>query len=241
MAAKQIVPGVYAISLGIVNTFLITADDLTLIDTGVPGSAPKILAALRQLGRQPSDIRHIVLTHCHADHAGSLKPLQMESCAATYMHSADAALVREGQAARPVRPAPGLMNAAVFGLMMSRQSASMTVEPVVIDHEIRGGEELPVAGGLRVIATPGHTAGHISLLWPQHGGVLFVGDAGGNMFGLDYAPIYEDLAAGQRSLGTLAQLEFEVACFGHGRPLVAGAAQRFRQKWGRIAAAATRS
>ena len=240
MGATQIVPGVYGISLGFVNTFVIDAGDLTLIDTGIAGSAPRILAAVRRLGRQPADIRHIVLTHCHADHTGSLKALQIESGAATYMHSTDAALVREGQAARPLRPAPGLMNAAIFRLMMAGQSAPRTVEPVAIDHEIRDGEELPAAGGLQVIATPGHTAGHICLLWPHAGGVLFAGDAGGNMLGLSYAPIYEDLDAGQRSLGHLATLEFDVACFGHGRALVGGAAARFRQKWGRISPASTR-
>ena len=239
MGAQQIVPGVYAISLGIVNAFLIDVDGLTLIDTGLAGSTAKILGAVRGLGRQPSDLRHIVLTHCHADHTGSLKALQTERRAATYMHPADAALVRAGQATRPVRPAPGLVNTLVFRLLMARQSAPMTVEPVAIDHEVRDGAELPVAGGLRVIATPGHTAGHISLLWPHQGGVLFVGDAGGNMFGLGYAPIYEDLDMGQRSLGRLARLDFEVACFGHGRPLIGGAAARFRQKWGRIAPAST--
>jgi len=237
MAAKPIAPGVYAISLGIVNTFLIDAGDLTLIDTGVPGSAPRILAALPGLGRRPSDIRHIVLTHCHADHTGSAQALQTETGAATYMHPVDAALVREGQAARPLRPAPGLINAGIFRLMTARQSAPMTIEPVAIDHEVGDREELPIAGGLRVIATPGHSAGHISLLWPQHGGVLFAGDAGGNMFGLGYAPIYEDLDMGQRSLGRLARLDFDVACFGHGGALIGGAAARFREKWGRIAPA----
>ncbi|MBA3946854.1 MAG: MBL fold metallo-hydrolase [Herpetosiphonaceae bacterium] len=240
MTAKQLVPGVYAISLGFVNTFVIDAGELTLIDTGLAGSASRILAALRQLGRQPADLQHIILTHCHADHTGSLRKLQQESGAIIFMHPVDAALVGEGQASRPVRPAPGLMNAVVFQLMMMRQSSVATVEPVTVDHEVQDGEELPIAGGLQVIATPGHTVGHISLLLPQHGGVLFVGDAAGNMFGLSYSPIYEDLDAGQHSLGQLATLEFDVACFGHGRAIIGGAAAQFRQKWGRIAPPITR-
>ncbi len=53
MVAKQVVAGVYALSLGPVNAFLIDDDGLTLIDTGVPGSSDAILQAVRELGRQP--------------------------------------------------------------------------------------------------------------------------------------------------------------------------------------------
>jgi hypothetical protein len=50
-----------------------------------------------------------------------------------------------------------------------------------------------------------------------------------------YAPIYEDFAAGRDSLARLASLDFEVACFGHGRAIVGGAAEHFRQKWSKRA------
>ena len=76
MGVKQIVPRVYAISLGFVNTFVIDVDGLTLIDTGVSSSVERIIAAVRALGRQPTEIKHILLTHCHADHTGSLQALK---------------------------------------------------------------------------------------------------------------------------------------------------------------------
>lgn len=232
MSVKQIVPGLHAVSLGIVNAFLIDDGELTLIDTGVPGSARKILSAVRQLGRRPTDIRHIVVTHCHADHSGSLNELKQATGASAAMHPLDAALVRDGRSGRPMRPAPGLVNALIFRVMVSRGSAPMAVEPAPIEHELRDGAELPFANGMRVIHTPGHSAGHISLLWPRHGGVLFVADACANMFGLAHSPIYEDLAEGRRSLGRLASLDFATVCFGHGRAIVGGAAGRFRAKWG---------
>src|SRR6476660_9403720 len=73
MALKQLAPGAYMLPLGFVNAFFLEGrDGLVLIDTGIPGSAEKILAAVRELGRQPADIRHILLTHVHADHTGSL-------------------------------------------------------------------------------------------------------------------------------------------------------------------------
>jgi len=76
-------------------------------------------------------------------------------------------------------------------------------------------------------------AAQVAFLWPEQGGVLFAADAAANMLGLGYAPIYEDLEEGRASLAKLASLEFEVACFGHDRAIVAAAARRFRQKWGR--------
>jgi len=55
MAATQIVPGLYVISAGPVNKFLLESPDgCTLIDTGLPGSADKILQAIGDLGKQPS-------------------------------------------------------------------------------------------------------------------------------------------------------------------------------------------
>lgn len=230
--AEQVVPGVYRISLGIVNAFLLeSADGLTLIDTGIPGSTEKILAAVRELGKQPDDVHHLLVTHCHADHTGSLAVLKAATGAPAYMHPADAALVREGRAGRPVRPAPGLMPRVMF-TMMSLRGAPATTEATTIEYEINDGQILPIAGGIQVIHAPGHSAGQVAFLWPQQGGVLFVADAAGNMGNrLGPSIIYEDLDLGMRTLTRLAQLPFEVACFGHGAPIKAGACHQFRQKW----------
>ena len=71
----------------------------------------------------------------------------------------------------------------------------------------------------------------MAFLWPEHGGVLIAADAAANVFGLGLSPVYEDLDEGRRSLGKLAGLDFEVACFGHGKPIPSGASRRFAQKW----------
>lgn len=231
MSIKQIVPHVYAIPLGIVNAFLIEADDLTLIDTGVPGSAPKILDAVRSLGRRPDEIRHILVTHCHGDHSGSLAALKAATGAPAYMHPADAALVREGKAARRMWPGPGLLARIVVPLMM-RGAAKMRVDPAQIEHEVQDGEDLPIAGSIQAIHVPGHCAGQLAFLWPREGGVLFAADAAANMLGrLGPSIVYEDYAEGLRSLARLAALDFTVACFGHGSAISSGAAGRFRRKW----------
>ena len=242
MASRQIVPRVYEVSLGFVNAFLIDADGLTLIDTGVAGSTGKILGAVRALGRQPQDIRHILVTHCHADHTGSLSELKAATGAPAYMHPVDAEMVRAGRATRPMRPGPGIFNHLLFRLFMARRRAApTTIQPTSIEREVQDGEELPIAGGIRAIHTPGHTAGHLSFYWPHQGGVLFVGDAAAHMFGLGYAPFYEDIQQGQQSLARLAGRDFAVACFGHGKALIGGAAARFRRKWPVAARAAVKA
>lgn len=229
MAAKQVVEGVYALSLGPVNAFLIDDDGLTLIDTGVPGSADKILEAVRALGRQPSDIRRILVTHCHADHSGSLAALVRATGAPAYMHPEDAALVRTGKAGRPMKPV-GLLGRIIVPLFM--RGAPMIVEPAAVEHEVHDGDELPFASGLRAVHVPGHCAGQLAFLWPRRGGVLFAADAAANMVRLGPSIVYEDVEQGKRSLRKLAALQFETACFGHGRAITSGAGERFRKKWG---------
>ena len=230
MTVKQIAPNVYVIPLGFVNAFLIDGDDLTLIDTGIPGSGEKILQAVHELDKQPADIRHILVTHCHSDHTGSLATLKEATSAPAYMHPTDAALVRVGESMRPYKPSPNILHKLMVRLLM--QSRPSGIEPVAIEHEVEDGAELDIAGGIKAIHAPGHCAGQLAFLWPHHGGVLFAADTASNMLRLGWAIIYEDLEEGKRSLAKLATLDFEVACFGHGQAIVGGAAERFRQKWG---------
>ena len=80
---------------------------------------------------------------------------------------------------------------------------------------------------------PGHSAGQLAFLWPRHGGVLFAADALTNWAGLRLTHVHEDVALATRSLATLAELDFQVACFGHGAPITHEAGARFRHAFGR--------
>jgi glyoxylase-like metal-dependent hydrolase (beta-lactamase superfamily II) len=227
---KFVVPGLYELPLGQVNAHLLeTADGLVLIDTGYPGNGETIVAAIRSLGHEPYSLRHIVVTHCHEDHAGSLAELKRLTGAHSYMHPVDAALVREGRCLRPLLRGPGFLNGLIFTLLIRK--AKSTIEPAAIDHEVADGEVLPFAGGLRAIHVPGHSAGQIVLHWAGQGGVLFAADSCASVFGLAMSPAYEDLELGRKSLGRLASEKFDTAVFGHGRPIDRDASARFRQKW----------
>jgi glyoxylase-like metal-dependent hydrolase (beta-lactamase superfamily II) len=226
----QIVPGLWQLKIGIVNAFLLdTGGGLALIDTGMPGKGPKVIKALSALGKDADDIRHILVTHCHSDHSGSLAELKRVTGAPAAMHPIDAAMVRAGKAMRQLRPAPGMFNAVLGRLILA--AAPKAIPPAEIEVEVQDGEVLP--GGLRAIHVPGHCAGQLAFLWPEHGGVLIAADAAANVFGLAVSPIYEDVDEGRRSLSKLAALDFEVACFGHGKAIRSGATEQFRRKWTR--------
>src|SRR5262245_52453873 len=227
-APAQVVEGLWQINLGGVNAFLIDDGALTLIDTGLPKSEDKIVEAIESTGKNVTDLKHIIVTHCHHDHSGSVAALKRMSGARVYMHPADAALVRKGEAARPMSRAPGVLRGLMYHLFIPKKPTS--IEACDIDQEINDGTDLPIAGGLKAIHVPGQCAGQVALLWPRHR-LLFVADACANMPNFGYALCYEDLEEGKRSLRKLAALDFDAAVFGHGAPIKSGAAQRFRQRF----------
>ena len=144
---------------GLINVYLIREDDgLTLIDTGIGGSAPAILAAAQGLG---APIRRVLLTHAHGDHVGSLDALHGALPEADLMISARDARLLAGdlsldghEAQTPVRG---------------------SVQPVraPMTRTLNDGD---MVGSLRVVASPGHTPGHIALLDTRDGS-LITGDA----------------------------------------------------------------
>jgi glyoxylase-like metal-dependent hydrolase (beta-lactamase superfamily II) len=73
---------------------------LTLIDAGLPADAPKVLAYLEQTGRTPQQVKRIVLTHRHGDHAGAVPALAAATGAKVYAH-ADEAAALSGQEGMP--------------------------------------------------------------------------------------------------------------------------------------------
>jgi glyoxylase-like metal-dependent hydrolase (beta-lactamase superfamily II) len=219
------------VSFGFVSAYLLADGDapgapLLLVDTGVPGSAPRILGAVAELGRRPEDVQAIVATHLHVDHTGSLAELKRLTGATVMLHPADAELVAQGKGARHMNPAPTEESRAFVAQM---NASERRMEPCAADRLLADGDELPVAGGVRVVHAPGHAAGQVALLWPRGGGVLIAADALANRGGLGWSVGYEDLALGVASIERLAGLAFDASVFGHGGPLVGGADARFRE------------
>ncbi len=226
MKAQPVAAGVWQVGLRGVNAFLVEADDrLVLIDAGLPWSPPRLTEAIYAIGRRPDDVSAIVVTHAHRDHVGGLAEMVRRTGAEISMHPADAALVRRGVYGRRFGRSPSAPAELVRRAMNLRPDPRG--EPVAIAHEVDDGDELPA--GLRAVHTPGHTAGHLALLLPRAGGVLFVGDAAANHRRLGLSPLNEDLAGSAAGLAKLARLDFDTALFAHGRPLRGGASAAFRE------------
>jgi glyoxylase-like metal-dependent hydrolase (beta-lactamase superfamily II) len=225
MGAKRVIDGVQIVPMGMANAFLIEADDgLTLIDAGFPGKEELALGAIRGLGRPPDQLKHLIFTHGHPDHIGSAAAIVRETGARTYMHSLDIPMAETGGPFRPMQPAPGLLRQVMCKLFFDPNER---LAPVAIDQPLRDGEILPVAGGIEVIHTPGHCAGHVALLW-RPGRMVFAGDVYMNLMGLADPVGFESLAEGRASQRRLADFSFDAAGFGHGSPIVGDASLRFR-------------
>ena len=231
MGIEQVVPHVYRIGMGYVSAYLISLDEVTVIDSGLPKRRDTILNAATEAGRKPGDVKHIALTHHHVDHTGSLAALIAATGAKAYIHPLDAPIVR-GEKAAP-GPNKAIMAGRLLGPLMDRVSPKLqTVESL---QETNDGDDVAAAGGMKAIHTPGHTAGHLAYLWAHDGGVLFAGDAAGNIMGLGPPTsalggmFTEDIAAAKESFRKLAALEFAVACFGHGGPIRGKAHAAFRR------------
>lgn len=188
---------------------------------------------MQAIGRQITDIRHILVTHCHRDHAGSLAAVKQITDAPVYMHPIAAAAVRMGKTRLDyAKPAPGLLTKIVFHTLNFRLAHGAGFEQAAVEYEVQDGDVIPIAGGIRAIHVPGHSGGQLAFLWEKNGGVLFVAEAAQNSFGLSPPYVYEDFEEVMGSLAKIAALDFDTACFCHGKTLVHGASDMFKQKWG---------
>ena len=214
-SALEVVPNVYQLTIGGVNVILIAEEELTLIDTGFRGISAQIVDFIRSLGRSPEEISLIILTHNHLDHMGGLPGLKRFTSAKVAIHKADISNT-EAQLSHP-RAKRKLLRILPFFAFRS----VISLKAKEVDIQLEGGEVLKPLGGLRVIHTPGHTPGSISLFSPSNK-LLIAGDAlnkHGKTLRLPPKLASTDLAQALDSIKKMTQLDFDILCFGHGRPL----------------------
>ncbi len=222
----EIIAGVHGIErLGAGRAYLYQeADRLTLIDTGLAGSADRILGAIERIGRKPKDLRQIVITHHHRDHAGSVAEVVERTKAQVLVHALDAPVVR-GE-----RTPPRATGGRLWRLLYRLGPRPKPLQPARVDRELADGDEIELDSGARVVHVPGHTMGSVAVYVPGRK-LLFAGDAAANLFGLrpTIGMFTENHAQARASFRTLAELDFDVACFGHGPPLDRDASRAFRR------------
>lgn len=214
-----LVPGVVA------NPYIIVdADGLTLIDAGLPRSEKKILAYVASLGKSPGDVKRIILTHSDLDHVGGLAALVKATGARTYASQIEAQAIAAGKPSRQINRSGFSLRRLLIGLLRP----FFKTTPFQVDEILADGQVLPMLGGLRVVATPGHTPGHISLYAPV-ARVLFCGDSMvADTSGIQGSrpAVTWDAARARDSVRKQAELGARIVCSGHG-PVVLDAAGKF--------------
>ena len=178
---SEVADRVHRIEQAFVNVYLVTDDDgrVLVVDTGLPATWHLLGQALRDLGRRPSDIAAVVLTHAHFDHTGSAAALQSRLGVPMWLHEQDAMIAAHPYryAHENVRAMYPLRYPASLRILASMVAAgALRVRGVQGLRQVEPGETLPVPGAPQVIFTPGHTFGHCALHLPDRD-VLLTGDA----------------------------------------------------------------
>lgn len=217
--------------MNMVNSFLLIGQRPVVVDTGVPGSGPKILAALAREGFTPRDVSLILITHRHVDHIGSAEQLRRATGAPVAVHALDADWLRRGEGGP--RPATGL-GGRLLDLTGVPSAHADPCEPDIVIGDDFTLDSVGVPGGV-VLHTPGHTAGSVSALLPNGdvlagdlaiGGVSFLG--GIALKGYARKPPYEDdPIVARESLVELLDRGANRFFVGHGGPLTANAVRKY--------------
>ena len=211
----EMAPGVFRVpTLGSnINSFFFTEDDgsITLVDCGLKSAQKKIENAVKFLNRDMSDVKRIIFTHSHDDHAGgAAKVVELASSAKVISHEEEQQFLESGKTPP--------QDYSHFAGLIFRFIPPSRFTPVSVAQTVRDGEVLPIAGGLQVIHTPGHTPGHISLLH-KNSGVLITGDSIFN-YGFKVAwslsAFCTNFEQSKRTALRFLDLDFSTAAFTHG-------------------------
>lgn len=209
----EILKGVHYVDGSNANSYLVEESDstLTLIDAAMQANGSKILEFITsKLNRKPSDVKTIVITHCHIDHVRGLAAVKNATGGRVAVHESDADFV----SGKVPYPSPG----GAMGFAFRAMSPIFRATPVEPDLRLKEGDTV---GRLAVLHTPGHTPGSISL-FDRQDKLLFVGDTARFLKGKLEGPPRQftpRMDQAKASIERLSTFDFEVMLSGHGEPL----------------------
>lgn len=218
----EIVPGIHKIDgVRFVNSYLVVnSGGMFLVDTGMPGNGPKIIRYIQKLGRKPSDIKYIFLTHADIDHVGSAAQLKTSIGSKLAIHAADSRVLAGQERFKPYKGSLPVKWAAALWVRLA-------FHPIKPDLILNDGF---VFEGWRIIHTPGHTLGSVCIYQP--GRAIFVGDTlrvdDQGEPRLISRKISIDQEQARKSASCISTLDFDVLLPGHGLPIITNAAQKIR-------------
>jgi glyoxylase-like metal-dependent hydrolase (beta-lactamase superfamily II) len=202
------------------NAYLLRGSKAVLVDTGIPGAGPKIQAVLADLGVGPDDVSAIVVTHGHIDHFGSAVYLKRVLEAPTVAHQDDIDAYSAGRAIVAFMRPTGVFGWLFAKVPLVRAGTDPFVPDIVVDSSMSLRE---FSVDARILLTPGHTPGSISVL--TESGELIAGDLiAGPLLGVIHQwpanpPFHYDRDLNLASLDAVLALDPTVVYVGHGGPL----------------------
>lgn len=219
---------IHSISLGMCRCYVIQYKGTIMIDTGSTKQINHFKKAIKELSVNPKDIQLIIITHKHYDHISLAKDIKDFTGAEIAMHYQDKDGLEKSQ---HQSPPPGVTKWGrilhkVLSGFMSKTTISTTNVDVVIRDEGLFLDKYGISG--RIIHTPGHTPGSISVLLDN--GDAFVGDLAMNGLPMRFGPGFpifaEDLQKVKESFGLLLDQGVKTIYPGHGKPFSADAIHR---------------
>ena len=204
--------------------FINTDSSVTLVDCGLKGSSKRLIKDLARIGKHPKDVVTIVLTHAHDDHIGGASQM-INRCEVknVLMHEKDSQFPPTGKT-------PSRDDSRLSGKIMKILPESQ-YEPFDVTRKLIDGEVIETAGGLKVVHTPGHTDGHISLLHLESE-TLITGDSIFNMTSrMTWAlsGFCVNYKQSQDTAKKFLDLDFKNACFTHGPEIRDSGKSRIKQ------------
>jgi len=234
MLQTDVAPGVHRIEDAYTNWYLIEdGGRLTVVDAGVPTSWGSLQDALAALGRSPSDVAALVLTHAHFDHVGFAERARRELGVPVWVHEDDVPLTRNPMGYAHERGRSWyLTQPGALPIMASLlRHRAFWPSPVGEVRTYRDGT-LDVPGAPEVVFSPGHTYGHCALHLADRD-ALIAGDAivtldpytgrRGPRVVARAATAYSDRAIA--SLDALEETGAGTVLTGHGDPWTGGVAE----------------
>lgn len=229
--------GVVRLGTELCNWYLLEEDGkVAVLDAGVPAYRPQLERGLDLLGRRPSDVEAVILTHAHADHTGFAEPLRAELGVPVHVHADDEELATTKKPFGKTEASllPYLRHPHAWRLLGHFATAGVP-KAIAEVTTFADGDVLDVPGHPRALHTPGHTMGH-ACFWLEPRGALVVGDllctrnplTGGR--GPELMPRAFNLSSATMldSLSHIEDLEATTILFGHGEPWTRGAAEAVR-------------
>jgi hydroxyacylglutathione hydrolase len=174
-----------------VYAYIVFGDGISLVDSGVAGSETIFSDYIKKNGRDPKEIRNVILTHSHPDHIGAARAIQQATGCSVLAHGGEKEWIEDTERQFRERPVPGF-HTLVGG-------------PVTVDSVLADGDVVDLGASVRceVMHTPGHSRGSITLVFGNEKTII-----SGDCLPLpNDLPIYENSSVSVNSINRLKRMK----------------------------------